>query len=66
MSTDDFYQDPVVILDKWLNQPEGAFGSIIDYVDPNNLSIVKQAFLDGYKLGFETKGKILWQEQNQK
>lgn len=66
MSTDDFYPDPVVFLNKWLNQPEGVFGSIIEYIDPNTLPIVKQAFLDGYKLGFEIKGNFLWQEQNQK
>jgi len=66
MSVDEFYTDPAHLLNKWLNQPEGSFGSIIDYVDPNALPIVRQAFLDGYKLGFEIKGKILWQEQNQK
>lgn len=66
MSTDDFYVDPVELLDKWLKQPESSFGSILEYVDRKSLPIVKQAFLDGYKLGFEIKGNILWQQQNQK
>lgn len=66
MSVDDYYTDPSELLNKWLNQPESSFGSINDYIDPNVLPIVKQAFLDGYELGFEIKGKILWQQQNQK
>jgi hypothetical protein len=66
MSTDDFYMDPKQLLDEWLNQPEGRFGLMVEHIDPQQLPIVKQAFLDGYKLGLNAKKQCQWQEYNQK
>ena len=66
MSNDDFYKDPRQLLDQWLNQSEGSFGLLLEYIDPSALPIVKQAFLEGYELGFNAKKQLQFQKYDQK
>lgn len=66
MSTDDFYKDPRELLREWLNQSGGSFGLLIEHIDPKSLPMVKQAFLDGYDLGFNAKKQMQSDEFNQK
>lgn len=66
MSSDDFYKDPKFILQEWLTQIDGGFGMIVEHIDENNLNYIKQAFLDGYNLGFNAKKIDDWNGYNQK
>lgn len=66
MSLDDFNKDPRQLLSEWLNQREGVYGCLVEYIDNECLPIVKHAFLEGFRIGSEVKNKCQWEEHNQK
>lgn len=66
MSTDDFFQDPESLFEKWISQPWSDFSCLSESIDSNNIIYVKKAFVEGYKIGFDAKKNLNWVEQNQK
>ena len=66
MSIDDFEQDPVVLYEKWLNEPFKEIGQRYECMDKCCISYCKEAFIHAYKLGYNAREKSNWNEMNQK
>jgi hypothetical protein len=58
MSTDDFYIDPNHLFDMWLKNQH--------FEHDKNLSLLKKAYLEGYKEGNKKKSEQNWEMWNQK